>query len=103
MKNNYIIPANSKKSQLILGYFTLTDLIIFGSGISLTVILLLVIQNADLIIMLLILAPTLITGFLVIPLENYHNILQFLTNIYTFYSGRRKYIWRGWCSNNGEE
>ena len=103
MKNTYLIPANSKKSQLILGVFTMTDLILFGSGIGLTVILLLVIQSATLPIMLLILAPALITGFLVIPLENYHNVLQFIINVYSFYSGRRKFIWRGWCNGNGEE
>ncbi len=103
MKNTYLIPANSKKSQLILGFFTMTDLILFGSGISITIILLLVIQSATLLVMLLILAPTLITGFLVIPLENYHNVLQFLINVYSFYNNRRRYIWRGWCSNNGEE
>ncbi len=103
MKNTYLIPANSKKSQLILGFFTLTDIFLFGAGIGLTVILLLVIQNATLPIMLLILAPTLITGFLVIPLENYHNVLQFIINVYSFYSGRRKYIWRGWCSNYDEK
>ena len=97
MNNTYLIPANSKKSQLILGFFTLTDLIIFGSGVGLTIILLLVIQNASMGIMLLILAPSLITGFLVIPLENYHNVLQFIINVYTFYSNRRRYIWRGWC------
>ena len=97
MNNTYFIPANSKKSQLILGFFTLTDLIIFGSGVGLTIILLLVIQNASMGIMLLMLAPSLITGFLVIPLENYHNVLQFIINVYTFYSNRRRYIWRGWC------
>ena len=103
MNNNYLIPANSKRSQLILGVFTMTDLIIFASGVGLTLILLLLIQSADIGIMILILCPALVTGFLVIPLENYHNILQFIINIYTFYSNRRLYIWRGWCSNSDEE
>lgn len=103
MNNTYLIPANSKKSQLILGFFTLTDLIIFGSGVGLTIILLLVIQNASMGIMLLILAPSLITGFLVIPLENYHNVLQFIINVYTFYSNRRRYIWRGWCIEDDKD
>lgn len=39
--NNYLIPANSKKSQLILGFFTPIDLILFGSGVGITLILLL--------------------------------------------------------------
>lgn len=100
--NNYLIPANSKKSQLILGFFTFTDLILFGSGVGLTLIMLLIIQSADIGIMLLILAPALITGFLVMPVPNYHNVLQFIVNIYSFYSEPRKYIWKGWCGN-GEE
>ena len=44
--NNYLIPANSKKSQLILGYFTPLDLILFGSGCGLTILLLVILQNA---------------------------------------------------------
>jgi len=100
--NNYLIPANSKKSQLILGFFTPTDLILFGSGVGLTVVLLLLIQSANIGIMIMILLPALVTGFLVMPVPNYHNVLQFIINIYTFYSEQRKYRWRGWC-HNGEE
>ena len=55
--NNYLIPANSKKSQLILGFFTPIDLILFGSGVGITLILLLTIQSANMGIMLLVLAP----------------------------------------------
>lgn len=100
--NNYLIPANSKKSQLILGFFTPVDLILFGSGVGLTLILLLVVQSANIGIMLMILAPALITGFLVMPVPNYHNVLQFIVNVYTFYSESRRYVWRGWC-HDGEE
>lgn len=99
MNNNYLIPANSKKSQLILGFFNGLDLILFGSGVGLTLILLMVIQSANVGIMILILAPALITGFLVLPVPNYHNVLQFIVNVYTFYSERRRYGWRGWCYN----
>ena len=53
MNNNYLIPANSKKSQLILGFFTPLDLILFGSGCGLTVLLLMLVRNADLTIMIL--------------------------------------------------
>lgn len=100
--NNYLIPANSKKSQLILGFFTPIDLALFGGGVGLTLILLIIIQSANIGIMLLILSPALITGFLVMPVPNYHNVLQFIVNVYTFYSENRKYIWRGWC-HDGEE
>ena len=102
MNNNYLIPANSKKSQLILGFFTLTDIIIFGIGVLVTLALLIVIQDANIGIMILILCPALFTGFLVLPVPNYHNVLQFIINVYAFYSGKRRYLWRGWCTN-GEE
>ena len=95
--NNYLIPANSKKSQLILGFFTGVDLALFGSGVGLTLILLILIQGANVGVMLLILLPALITGFLVLPVQHYHNVLQFIVNIYTYYSNPRKYIWKGWC------
>ena len=95
--NNYLIPANSKKSQLILGFFTGIDLILFGSGVGLTLILLLTIQSANLGVMLLILSPALITSFLVMPIPYYHNVLQFIVNIYTYFSERRRFYWKGWC------
>lgn len=95
--NNYLIPANSKKSQLILGFFTPVDLILFGSGVGVTLILLLAIQSANIGIMLLILAPALITGFLVMPVPNYHNVLQFIINVISFIFNTRRYYWRGWC------
>ena len=101
--NNYLIPANSKKSQLILGFFTGVDLILFGSGVGLTLILLLTIQSANMGVMLLILAPALITGFLVMPIPNYHNVLQFIVNLYTYFTERRRYYWKGWCYNVEEE
>ncbi len=103
MNNSYIIPANSKKSQLILGFFTWTDFILFAAGVSLTLLLLLLVKSTDIIVMLLILMPALITGFLVLPVPNYHNVLQFITNIYTFYTSRKAYIWRGWCLDGKDE
>lgn len=95
--DNYLIPANSKKSQLILGFFTLTDILLFGFGCLLTVILLMVVQNATVGQMIVILMPALITGFLVTPVMHYHNVLQFIINACTFIFNPRRYYWKGWC------
>ncbi len=100
--NNYLIPANSKKSQLILGFFNMVDLILFGSGVLVTLVLLLTIQSTNIGVMILILSPALITGFLVMPVPNYHNVLQFIVNVYTYLSNRKRYYWKGWCYD-GEE
>ena len=76
MDQNYLIPANTKKSKLILGFFTPVDLIIFGVGVSVTIIMLLIFQGMTFNMAIVILMPALISGFLVIPVPNYHNVLQ---------------------------
>ncbi len=95
--NEYLIPANSKKSQLILSVFNTVDLIIFGIGVVITISLLLVIRSSNIWVMIGIISPALVTGFLVLPIPNYHNIRTFIKNIYLFYTSRRQYVWKGWC------
>lgn len=102
MNNNYLIPANSKKSQLILGFFNTVDLIIFLTGVGITVLLLMVIKSNNVYIMLGLASPAIIASFLVAPVPNYHNVMTLLGNIYKFYTGRKKYYWRGWCAGYGE-
>ena len=99
--NNFLIPANSKKSQLILGIFNTVDLIVFLSGVAISVVLLLTIKSNSLVVMLVLALPALLAAFLIAPLPNYHNVMTFIGNIYKYYSGRKKYYWRGWCVRNG--
>ena len=95
--NGYLVPANTKKSQLILGFFTPTDLIIFGVGVVWSFLMLVIIGSTNLTVLILIMLPALIATFLVMPVPHYHNVLQLLTNIFNFYTNRRQYYWRGWC------
>jgi len=97
-----LIPANSKKSQLILGFFNPSDLVIFLVGVGISVLLLMFIKSNNITIMLGLASPAIIAAFLVAPVPNYHNVRTLLGNIYRFYSGRKKYYWRGWCARNGE-
>lgn len=97
MQNNYLIPANTKKSQLILGFFTPTDLILLIVGCVVSLALLIIVKNITLTIGILIMLPALISAFLVMPVPHYHNVLQLLTNVFNFYTNRRQYYWRGWC------
>lgn len=96
--NSYLIPANSKKSMLILGFFTGFDLTLFLTGLGITIILLLVIKSSSLLVMIGLVSPALLAAFLVAPVPNYHNVLTLIQNIYRFYTGRKKYYWRGWCA-----
>ena len=82
--NNYLIPANTKKSQYILGCLWSFAMI-------------LIVKEANLFVLIICMLPAFISAFLVMPVPNYHNVLQVLTNIFNFYTNRRKYYWRGWC------
>ncbi len=101
--NNYLIPANTKKSQLILGFFRLPDLIIFLIGCFWSFVMLLLVHTLSLKILILIMLPALIGTLLVLPVPHYHNVLQFLTNFFNFFTGRRRYYWKGWCIYEGFE
>ena len=95
--NNFLIPANTKKSMLIFGVFTTLDLIIFGVGVSLSILLLLIVSPNTLLTACIDLAPGVICCFLVLPVPNYHNIRVIIQEIYRFYTSRQKFIWKGWC------
>ena len=81
---DFLIPANSKKSLLIFGFFTKTDLILFGSGIATTILLLLLIDPSSIIPAVIDLAPAVITGFLVLPIPHYHNTRTVLKEVLPF-------------------
>ena len=103
MNNQFLIPANAKKSMLIFGLFNTLDLIIFGCGVGLSLLLLLLLPIEELTFAIIALAPGLITGFLVFPIPNYHNTLTFLISLYTFLTTRQKFIWKGWCASRENE
>ena len=97
MENQNLIPANSKKSLLIYGFFTWKDLIIFGSGATITMFMLLIFNTTSLTQILLMCMPLFVTLFLVMPVPNYHNVMTLISNVISFYTNRRIYIWKGWC------
>lgn len=94
---NYLIPANSKKSLLIFGFFTTFDLILFASGLGITILLLLIVNPSSLLAAAIDLAPAVITGFLVLPIPNYHNTMTLMKEVYNFFTSRQRFIWKGWC------
>ena len=100
---NYLIPANTKKSMLLFGLFTTTDLIIFGSTMGVTLILLMVLNISSLPMGILAITPGLIGSFLVFPVPNYHNMITIIKNVYIFYTTRQKFVWKGWCVTDGED
>ena len=96
----YIIPANSKKSQLIFNVFRPIDLFgILLPGALLTVIFLFVFPGDSISAIIIKLAPVSLALFLVMPIPFYHNVLVYLREVYIYFSSQKRYYWRGWCAS----
>ena len=97
--NSSLVPANTKKSTLILGMFRLVpDVVIVTTGTVMTVVLLAFLSDDGVTALILSLIPMFIGVLLVLPIPQYHNTLCAIQSILGFYQGRRKYVWRGWCN-----
>lgn len=103
MNGIYLIPANSKKSMMIFGLFYPFDLILFGTGIITSMILVMVLPIAEILVAILAIAPAAITGFLVFPVPNYHNVLTVIKSAWEFFTTRQRFIWKGWCVTSEKE
>ena len=103
MNYSYLIPANSKKSMLMLGVFTWTDLIILGLGLFVSFIAVLFVPMDSIVASIVAILPGAICALLVFPVPNYHNMLTLLMSIYKFYTTTQNYVWKGWCFLDGSE
>ena len=100
---NYLIPANTKKSQLYFGLFNKFDLWLFGIGVGISFLLMLKLNLSSILMSVIALLPGLIAIFLVFPIPYYHNVLTVIINVITFYTSRRYFLWKGWCVTDGEK
>ena len=95
--NGFLIPANSKKGTLILNVFRPIDLIMFCVGAGVSLLLLMIMPSDNTVGIIISCLPVAITGLLVIPIPNYHNVLCAIQSIFRFFIERRNYSWKGWC------
>lgn len=103
MNGNYLIPSNAKKSLMIFGLFYPIDLIIFLTGVGISLILMMLLPIADTKIAVISILPGCVTGLLVFPVPNYHNVMTVIHSAWLFITTRQKFIWKGWCVYNGKE
>ena len=97
MDHQYLIPANTKRGQLILGWFRPFDLMLFVFCLLITLLLLAFMPLNDTLVTIMVLSPAVITGFLVMPVPYYHNMLNIVVEVYEFLTNRQTYRWKGWC------
>lgn len=102
MNQQFLIPANSKKSLLRFGLFNDLDLAIFIIGILVSLLLLVILPVDQLLYAIIAISPGCICGFLVLPIPNYHNVRTFIKIAFEFYTTRQHFVWRGWCFNSGK-
>ena len=98
---NYLIPANSKKSALILGLFNPSDFWILGAGIALSLIFFVALKNDTVFAISLKLGPIALAVLLVMPVPYRHNVAKLLSIVFTYYfiDVQKEFKWRGWCAN----
>ena len=101
--NSYLIPANTKKSMLLFGLFTRNDLILFAVGILITILMLIVLPLNNMLSMIIAILPAAVCGFLVMPVPNYYNMRTLLASAIGFFVNQRKFKWKGWCVQDGED
>ena len=102
MNYNYLIPANTKRGRLLFGWFRPFDLALLGSGVLVTFVLLAFLPMTNIWMVILVLAPALITAFLVMPVPYYHNMLTIIIELYDYLTNRQTYRWKGWCWKDGK-
>lgn len=96
---DYLIPANSKKSLLIMGMFNTTDLWILGIGICISLVLMFGINGDEVGIIVIKLLPIALAVILVLPIPYYHNVVTYIIEVITYLQSEKEYKWRGWCAN----
>lgn len=97
---DYLIPANSKKSQLYFSLFQGIDLIILVIGALLTLLTLFIVKGDGLISIFFKLLPIGVALLLVFPVAYYHNVRVFLKEMYIYLVNQKRYDWKGWCVRN---
>ena len=101
MDNEWLVPANTKKSTLVLGFLRpLPDCLILGTGLGITVVMFLLLDIDKIFFSILSIIPLFIVLLLVLPIPNYHNTLELIKSIMNFYFNRRNYVWKGWCNRD---
>ena len=98
--NNYLIPANSKKGQLMFSIFRPIDLGVLISCAFISVLLMFMIDGDAFAILVIKLLPLAIGVLLVVPIPYYHNVLVFVEEAIIFFMEPRQFKWKGWCARS---
>lgn len=95
----FVAPKNFKSGNLILGIFTIKDVIVISIFTLLTFFLFIfyvvTASKVNLVVISLFFIPILIMSSLYIPLKNFHTTAIFLKLFFIFLKRKKKYIYGG--------
>ena len=86
----YLIPANSKKGELIFGFLRPIDLGILSIGLAATIILAVMVPLDNTVMLIMALLPLITAVLLIAPIPNHHNVLVMIITIIQFFSNFHK-------------
>ena len=95
--DSFLIPANSKRGNLIFNLFRPIDLVIVTTGMIFSLIFFFAFPGDSTTEVIFKLAPGGLGVLLTTPFGQYHNIGVLFREMYLFFSRRRIYVWKGWC------
>ena len=96
-RQEYLIPANSKRGMLILSVYKPIDLAIVITGGLITFALFFILGADSFGLVIIELLPALLGAFLTLPIPNYHNTLVLIKEVVDYFSNKKEFIWKGWC------
>ena len=96
-RQEYLIPANSKRGMLIFSVYRPIDLAIVITGAIITFMLFFILGADSFGLVIIELMPALIGAFLTLPIPNYHNTLVLIREVINYFNNRKEFPWRGWC------
>ncbi len=97
---DYLIPANSKKGQLMFGIFRPIDLAILICGGVITFVMLFVVPGQSISALVMKLLPLTICVLLIVPVPYYHNVLVFIEEVIIYLMEQKQFSWKGWCARS---
>ena len=98
--NNYLIPANSKKGQLMFSIFRPIDLGVLIASAFISVMLMFIIEGEAFGILVIKLLPLALGVLLVVPIPYYHNVLVFIEEAIIYLMEQKQYSWKGRCARS---
>lgn len=92
-------PKNFKRGRFISNRYRRIDLVFAGVGTLISIVMLLTyllaLEGKSIVVICVLMVPAVVTTTLIMPMNVYHNLLEFLKLLIIYNNSRKVYIWEG--------